>query len=46
MSPSLLEIVQLPRKKETDMCGFIHTQLSDDCPVLMTTHTIYVYKLS
>jgi len=46
MSLSLLEIVQLPRKKEMDICGFIHKQLPDDCTVLMTTHTIYVYKIS
>jgi hypothetical protein len=46
MSPSLLEIVQLPGKKETDMCGFTHKELSDDCTVLMTTHIIYVYKIS
>jgi hypothetical protein len=39
---NLLEIVQLPRKKEMDMCGFIHMQVSDDCTLVMITNTTYV----
>jgi hypothetical protein len=42
---SLLEIVQLPRKKERNMCGFIHMQVSDDCTLVMITHTIYVKNI-